>query len=60
MSVCTDFARTHTHFPPPISTQVVSLGADVHAVNEGGNKPLHVAAYEGHVAVMEALIERGT
>jgi ankyrin repeat protein len=42
------------------STQVVSLGADVHAVNEGGNKPLHVAAYEGHVAVMEALIERGT
>ncbi len=37
----------------------VAAGGDVHTVNEGGNKPIHLAAYEGHVAVLEALIEHG-
>ncbi len=34
-------------------------GVDVHSVNEGGNEPIHVAAYDGHVRVLEALLDAG-
>ncbi len=38
---------------------LIADGADVHGINQAGNQAIHVAAYEGHVSVLEALLKRG-
>lgn len=38
---------------------LVSKGADVNAVNEPGFRPLHWAAGNGHLAVVELLLSNG-
>ena len=37
----------------------VDQGADVNSVNDGGNRPLHVAAYNGSLPVVNFLVNRG-
>lgn len=39
--------------------KLLAAGTDVNTVNESGNKPVHLAAYEGHVPVLEALLAAG-
>ena len=38
---------------------LIAGGADVGGINASGNKAIHIAAYEGHVKVLEALLARG-
>ncbi len=42
-----------------VVSSLLASGVDVNVVNESGNKPIHVAAYEGHVPVMQALLSAG-
>jgi|TARA_B110000503_G_C6778773_1_gene262412 ankyrin repeat protein len=36
---------------------LVAQGADVEAVDDDGDRPLHVAALEGHVEAVKTLVE---
>lgn len=39
--------------------ELLQSGVGFNAVNESGNKPIHVAAYEGHVHILKILLDAG-
>ena len=38
---------------------LLQSGVSIHTVNESGNKCIHLAAYEGHVNVINVLLDIG-
>jgi hypothetical protein len=40
--------------------ELLQSGVGFNVVNESGNKPIHIAAYEGHVSVLKLLLDAGS
>lgn len=56
---CNTLLHKAVSIDPDTAIYLIEKGADVHAKNDGGNTPLHAAAFHGNPVVARALIDAG-